>query len=79
MRLLLALAIASIGCSVTGESILICHNANCAPGANVAGDDKLHAGLRLHFNAQLESVIAEAVDALHLERFDDIGLEFKII
>jgi hypothetical protein len=41
VRLLLGLAIASIGCSVSGESILICHNANCAPGATVTGDDKL--------------------------------------
>jgi len=39
--LLVGLAIASIGCRVTGESILICHNANCAPGASVTGDDKL--------------------------------------
>src|ERR687893_111014 len=44
-----------------------------------AANDELLAGLGRHLEADLDTVIAELLDALHLERLDDMGCELGIL
>ena len=51
----------------------------CLIRTGPGGDDELLAGLGHHLETDLDAVIAELIDALHLERFDDVGREFRIL
>src|SRR5215212_7944055 len=48
-------------------------------GQGPAADDKLLAGFGHHLEADLDAIVAELLDALHLERLDDVRRELGIL
>src|SRR5688500_844280 len=48
-------------------------------GQGTAADDELLAGLGHHLEADLDAIVAELLDALHLERLDDVRCELGIL